>query len=93
MTTYKQARADHEYLWTTFGPACDMTGGYVDSDDLERLLKRPTKATARDCYIDQIHHWFQGGPEDGSDKWKTDPRAMEIAQRYDVWCPTPMKVP
>lgn len=63
--SYMQARADHEYLWSTYGPADDMTGGYVDQDDLDRLLKKPTEATARDCYADQIRYWFQRGPEVG----------------------------
>lgn len=84
MTTYEQARADHEYLWTTFGPAYDMTGGYVDSDDLEKLLKRPTKTAARDCYVDQIYYWFEAGPEDHGDKWKSDPHTTEIAGRYSI---------
>ena len=61
--TYEQARSDHEYLWDTYGPASDMTGGYVDSDDLERLLRKPTKVTAREVYHDQILYWLGVGPE------------------------------
>ena len=84
MITYEQARADHEYLWETYGPANDMTGGYVDQDDLRRLMQSPTKATARKCYVDQIEHWFSGGPEDDAPNgWQADPTVAEIASRHD----------
>ena len=61
---YEQAFKDHQYLWTTYGPASDMTGGYVDSDDLAKLLAKPTRATARDCLVTQIAYWFHVGPEE-----------------------------
>ena len=50
MITYQQAREDHEYLWGTYGPAYDITGAYVDQDDLKRLLESPMKKTALACY-------------------------------------------
>jgi hypothetical protein len=50
---YEQALKDHKFLWEV-APACDMTGGYVDQDDLEKLLESPTKATAKDCLCRQI---------------------------------------
>ncbi|MBS3648776.1 hypothetical protein KEU06_09180 [Pseudaminobacter sp. 19-2017] len=85
--TYEQARTDHEYLWA-YGPANDMTGGYVDQTDLAKLLKKPTKTTARNCYIDQIEYWFQVGPDrnfQGMSKEliiETDPAVREIGERY-----------
>lgn len=83
--TYAQARADHEYLWNTYGPALDMTGGYVDSEDLDRLLRSPTKSTARACYVDQIEYWFDVGPEDKDpDTWRRDPKVREIAERHNT---------
>lgn len=88
---YSQARADHEYLWETYGPARDMTGGYVDQDDLAKLLQKPTKATARECYCSQIEYWFQAGPEtrfgrSGGD-WCTDRRVKDIARRHHMELP------
>ena len=82
--TYVQARKDHEYLWSTYAPADDMTGGYVESDDLERLLVNPTKATARQCYEDQIAYWFQAGPDKLTpcDGWQDDPEVRAIAERH-----------
>jgi len=82
--TYKQARADHEYLWDNYGPADDMTGGYQDSDDLERLLKTPTKAKAALIYHDQIEYWFTAGPDRsvGESGWLTDPEVERIAERH-----------
>lgn len=82
--TYEQAYADHSYLWETYGAADDMTGGYVDQEDLTRLLKSPTKATARDCLVSQITYWFQTGPDKGlpTPIDRNDPVLIEIAERY-----------
>lgn len=91
MTSYAQAKKDHEYLWS-IGPAYDMTGGYVDQDDLTRLLNSPTKVTARGCLVRQIEYWFQVGPDTHDDAGKsrrelhrlieTDLRVREIGNRY-----------
>ena len=85
MSKYEQARQDHAYLWRNYGPACDMTGGYVDSDDLKKLLEKPTKATATKCFGDQICYWFQVGPDElfGSGRdWQADPVVEQIAKRH-----------
>ena len=82
--TYRQARADHEYLWA-YGPMEDISGAYVDQDDLKLLLESPNKVTARRCYESQIIAWFQNGPDKssrGGDGWKTDQMVREIAARY-----------
>ena len=85
--TYEQAYADHAYLWD-IAPAYDMTGGYVDQNDLTTLLRSPTKATARDCLCDQIEYWFQRGCDDADriSDWKTligdYPKLVDIAQRH-----------
>jgi hypothetical protein len=83
-TTYEQAYSDHCYLWQEYGPAEDMTGGYVDQEDLAKLLKSPTKATARDCLVNQIDHWFMVGPDSTAHQpdW-SDARLQEIAERYN----------
>jgi hypothetical protein len=89
MITYDQARADHEYLWS-IGPAYDMTGGYVDQDDLVKLLEKPTKATARSCYCSQISYWFEVGPDGETNSLTSnlegipwdDPMVQEIAERH-----------
>lgn len=85
MVSHKQAFADHSYLWETYGPANDMTGGYVDQDDLARLLRSPTKATARDCLVEQIIYWFQVGPDSvGHPRINpSDPMLIDITERYD----------
>jgi len=83
--TYEQAYADHCYLWETHGPAGDMSGGYVDQDDLVKLLKSPTKAMARDCLVSQIIYWFSCQLDDGQspdDIAAADPEVREIRERY-----------
>ena len=82
--TYESARRDHEYLWNTYGPAYDMTGAYVFQEDLRKLLEKPTKACARQCYIRQIVYWFQAGPDGTeSEDWKTDLKVKCMAVRYN----------
>ena len=86
--SYEQAREDHEYLWG-IAPAYDMTGGYVDQEDLALLLRSPTKKTARDCYCDQIRYWFEGpdhNAERGLVPWH-DPKVCEIAERHCIDMP------
>ena len=87
--SYEQAREDHEYLWS-IAPAYDMTGGYVDQEDLQRLLENPTKATARDCYCSQIDFWFQNGPSGFDERalipWH-DARVVDIANRHCIATP------
>lgn len=83
--SYKQAFSDWSYLWNEYGPADDMTGGYVDQDDLASLLRNPSKTTARDCLVRQIGYWFQVGPDYMSRQPDhDDERLHEIAERYGV---------
>lgn len=84
--SYEQAQSDHKYLWN-IGCAYDMTGGYVDQDDLNRMLRNPTKVTAIECYKRQIVYWFQVGTEDGGSAiveqlLQDDERVAEIYERY-----------
>ena len=82
--TYEQAYEDRQYLWQTYGPADDMSGAYVDQDDLEALLKSPTKATARQCLVKQIEYWFQTGPHERRYVNREDPMLGEIMERYNL---------
>ncbi len=81
---YDQAFRDHSYLWTEYGPAADMTGGYVDQGDLDKLLANPTQKTAAECLESQIRYWFQVGTDNGSPEIisATDPNIEEIRERY-----------
>lgn len=83
MSAYEQALADWTYLWEEYAPARDMTGGYVDQNDLRRLLLTPTKAMAAKCLTNQIEYWFQVGTEEcDRQPDPDDPRLQEIADRY-----------
>jgi hypothetical protein len=79
---HEQAYSDHRYLWTAYGPAADMTGGYVDQGDLEKLLRSPTKYMARVCLIRQIVYWFEVGTDDKVPIDVSDPRLLQIAERH-----------
>lgn len=88
--TYEQAFADWSYLWKTYGPANDMTGAYVDQHDLAKLLRSPTKATARECLCAQIGHWFSVGPDDsgaGRPADHSDQKLHDIAERHGIVWP------
>lgn len=87
--SYEQAFADHTYLWEEYGPAADMTGAYVDQDDLAKLLRSPTKVTARDCLCAQIDYWFSVGPEGKGHRAvdSLDEHLLEIADRHGLELP------
>lgn len=87
MRTYEQVLRQWETLWA-IAPADDMTGGYVDQDDLYALLHSPSKTTARKCLESQIRYWFQAGPAK-EDRMPTvaqiiqdNPAVREIAEDY-----------
>ena len=78
MTTYGEVFSDWERLWS-IAPANDMTGAYVDQDDLDKLLRSPNKRTAKDCLNRQIYHWFEAGVESGGE---TGIPASEVILRH-----------
>ncbi|EPT7427246.1 hypothetical protein ACVSEE_000724 [Vibrio cholerae] len=88
--TYEELYADWEYLFKRVGFADDMTGGYVDSEDLEELLKSPTKSTAKRCLNRQISYWFRKGIQFSYcqrgksifDLIEDYPKIEEIAERH-----------
>lgn len=90
--TYDEMYKDWKYLFKTVGCADDMTGGYVDSEDLDELLKSPSKATAKKCLSRQIDYWFSIGIQyDVSHKGKDIynliedyPKIKGIAERHYV---------
>ena len=87
--SYKKTYDDHKFLFD-IGSASDMTGGYVDSEDLDEMLKTPTKKTAENCLLRQINYWFEVGTESGGknggmsalDLVDEFPRIREIAEEY-----------
>ena len=88
--TYDQAHKDHTYLWSIGAPE-DMTGGYVDQQDLKKLLDSPTKKTAKECLYSQINYWFEFGPDpfelpSGNPDWwiHNDKKVKEIALRHGI---------
>jgi hypothetical protein len=88
--SYKQYFEDWNYLFNKISHADDMTGGYVDSEDLDSLLKNPSKANAKKCLSGQIDYWFQTGIEYSnkhkgksiSDLVEEFPKITEIAERH-----------
>lgn len=86
--TYEEVYADWKYLWD-IAPANDMTGGYVDQDDLKRMLKNPSKKTAVYCMKRQMEYWFQAGPDgfevcrDYKSLCEDVPKVEEIRIKYD----------
>ncbi len=66
MITFAEAKKMRTYLWETYGDAHDYCGAYCADEEFDKLLARPTKAMARQMYLDQICYWFQVGPEDNT---------------------------
>ena len=86
--SYASVYKDWKYLFD-ISPAYDMTGGYEDQYDLQRMLENPTKKQAEACMRNQIDYWFQAGPEDFEYKnWerlKEDyPKVDNIREEYYI---------
>lgn len=85
--TYEEVFKDWDYLWS-ISAADDMTGAYVDQEDLDRLLRNPTKKVAKECMLSQIYYWFQKGPdrndvpESYSELIDDYPRVETIREKY-----------
>ena len=87
--TYEQALKDWKTLWK-IDCASDMTVGYVDQEDLDRLLHFPTKKTAKECLCRQIGYWFQAGTESNpvtcnpGELIEKYPHVRVIAERHGI---------
>ena len=86
--TYEQALEDRDYLFRTYGPASDMTGGWVEGDYLEELLRQPTKTKAKNILSGLVCYWFETGYDrnncyDKAAPDMTDPKLVEIAARHN----------
>lgn len=87
MRKYEEVRKDWEILFNE-APASDMTGGYVDQMDLEKMLRNPTKRMATDCMIRQIEYWFESGVEtddpigDRDRLIESDEAIRNVAKKY-----------
>lgn len=83
--SYKEVRKDWEILWAIC-PANDMTGAYVDSEDLSSMLETPTKKMAEQCMNRQIIYWLEQGIEDTiqtlDELLVRYPRIESIANKY-----------
>lgn len=86
--TYEQVRKQWETLWA-IGAADDISN--LAEDDMYKMLKSPTRTTARICMELQIEYWLQTGPEhpapNGSrirllDLLRNNPEVQEIAEDY-----------
>ena len=84
---YEQALKDHDFLWR-IDSAYDMTGGYVDQNDLDKLLRSPTKKTAKECLCNQIVYWFDSGVEDRCRTFESIiteyPEVEKIMERHNI---------
>ena len=85
MSNYNEVREDWETLWNIC-PADDMTGAYVDSGDLDRMLKTPTKKMAIQCMKCQIDFWLNQGIEDTNqtleELMEMYPQVIPVAEKY-----------
>lgn len=87
-----QIRVDYEYLRSKYGAPVDYSGSGMESEQLLRLLKSPTKQSAFGCYKEMIDSIYELGYEvdDRESKqlpFTEDKRLIEIADRYNLLLP------
>jgi hypothetical protein len=86
--TYKGAREDYEYLVEHHKSSpYDLTGGYVDGEEYEELLKNPTKENAKWHYLQLINYSSTSGFEGWYDAEAYAPdtedrKTMRIYKKY-----------
>ena len=59
-----------------------MTGGYVDQEDLDKLMKNPTEETAMECMLSQLRYWFSVGPEGYGSRKTPEVFIGELMQKH-----------
>jgi hypothetical protein len=64
--TFEEVKKDYVELMD-IGVPYDMTGGFVDSERMETVIRNPTKSNAKKYMIEVIYYGFQWG-----DYWKTE---------------------
>lgn len=57
--TFEEVKKDYQELIAEFGHPSDMTGGFVDSEAMEKVILNSTKSNARDYMIEVIRYGFQ----------------------------------
>jgi len=59
--TFEEVKKDYLEIYDKWGAPDDMTGGFVDSEHMEHVIRNPTKKNARDYMIKVINYGFQVG--------------------------------
>lgn len=99
--TYDKVFPMWKFLFEDVACANDMTGAYCDQEDLESLIKDPSKKNATNIMKKQIEYWFSHGIE-YSMKYNRSmnifdfiaifPKIDDIAYEFDIDyddCPNP----
>lgn len=86
---YNQAKKDYYRLCELNGGSpYDLTGGFVDAEAFEDLMKNPSKKTALSYYVDLIKYSaINGFEEEKGDSYKPpnlkDKKVIAIYKKYD----------
>ena len=56
---FEEVKKDYNELISKWGHPCDMTGGFVDAEHMEKVILNPTKSNARDYLVSVIDYGFQ----------------------------------
>ncbi|KKN79722.1 hypothetical protein LCGC14_0337440 [marine sediment metagenome] len=59
--TFENVRKDYLKIISKCGPPADMTGGFVDSEQMEKIVLNPTKKNAMEYMKSIIQYGFQHG--------------------------------
>lgn len=62
--TFEEVKKDYLALISTWGHPHDMTGGFIDAEQMEPVILNPSRAKARDYLLSVIQYGFQDLPHD-----------------------------
>ena len=77
--TFEEVKADYLKLIDEYGVPEDMTGGFVDAERMEVVIRNPTKTNAKKYMLDVISYGFQYG-----NFWRTEFNG-DITIESDKW--------
>ena len=79
--TFEEVRKDYLEIIEAHGMPEDMTGGFVDAQHMEIVIRNPTKANAKNYMISVIYYGFQLGEFWNAEGGETSIYDSNIADR------------
>ncbi len=79
--TFEEVKKDYIEIIKMHGFPEDMTGGFVDAEHMEVVIRNPTKSNAKNYMLNVISYGFQWGDFWNTEDDKVYPCDSEVVKR------------